>query len=157
MRTITLTQPWATLVAIGAKRIETRSWPTSYRGELAVHAAKYRNNAEIHDTVMQPAFYRALLNESGGLVAIPSGAIVAVCRLAGCELTDQVMSIHAQDVPGLTLPEQEIEFGNFSSGRYAWFLEDVRQLREPIPAKGALGLWEWTPPADLDQLLVGAP
>ncbi len=40
MRCITLTQPWATLVAIGAKTIETRSWGTKYRGELAVHAAK---------------------------------------------------------------------------------------------------------------------
>ena len=29
MRVLTLTQPWATLVAIGAKRIETRSWAKS--------------------------------------------------------------------------------------------------------------------------------
>jgi hypothetical protein len=40
MKALTLTQPWATLVAIGAKTIETRSWPTSYRGPLAIHAAK---------------------------------------------------------------------------------------------------------------------
>ena len=40
MKALTLTQPWATLVAIGAKRIETRSWRTSYRGPLAIHAAK---------------------------------------------------------------------------------------------------------------------
>jgi hypothetical protein len=38
MKGLTLTQPWATLVAIGAKRIETRSWPTRYRGLLAIHA-----------------------------------------------------------------------------------------------------------------------
>ncbi|MFL5577327.1 MAG: ASCH domain-containing protein [Gemmatimonadaceae bacterium] len=40
MKALTLTQPWATLVAIGAKTIETRSWPTHYRGEVAIHAAK---------------------------------------------------------------------------------------------------------------------
>ncbi len=40
MKALTLTQPWATLVAIGAKCIETRSWRTSYRGPLAIHAAK---------------------------------------------------------------------------------------------------------------------
>jgi hypothetical protein len=39
MKALTLTQPSATLVAPGAKRIETRSWPTSYRGPLAIHAA----------------------------------------------------------------------------------------------------------------------
>ncbi len=40
MRTLTLTQPWATLVALGAKTIETRSWQTSYRGPLAIHAGQ---------------------------------------------------------------------------------------------------------------------
>ena len=40
MKALTLTQPWASLVAIGAKRIETRSWSTPYRGLLAIHAAK---------------------------------------------------------------------------------------------------------------------
>ena len=39
MKVLTLTQPWATLVAIGAKRIETRSWATKYRGPLLIHAA----------------------------------------------------------------------------------------------------------------------
>src|SRR6266567_3747703 len=37
---LTLTQPFATLVAGGAKHLETRSWSTSYRGPLAIHAAK---------------------------------------------------------------------------------------------------------------------
>jgi len=39
VKTLTLSQRWATLVALGAKRIETRSWRTSYRGPLAIHAA----------------------------------------------------------------------------------------------------------------------
>lgn len=32
MKALSLTQPWATLMAIGAKRIETRSWGAAYRG-----------------------------------------------------------------------------------------------------------------------------
>src|ERR1051325_5993743 len=40
MKALTLTQPWATLIAIGAKRIETRSWSTDYHGQIAIHAAK---------------------------------------------------------------------------------------------------------------------
>ncbi len=40
MKALTLTQPWASLVAVGAKRIETRSWETNYRGTIAIHAAK---------------------------------------------------------------------------------------------------------------------
>ena len=40
MKTLTFLQPWATLVALEAKRIETRSWRTSYRWPLAIHASK---------------------------------------------------------------------------------------------------------------------
>src|SRR5580765_8422282 len=40
MKILSLHQPWASLVAIGAKRYETRSWKTDYRGPIAIHAAK---------------------------------------------------------------------------------------------------------------------
>lgn len=39
MKVLTLHQPWASLVALGVKTIETRSWSTQYRGPLAIHAA----------------------------------------------------------------------------------------------------------------------
>ena len=39
MKAISLLQPWATLVSIGAKRVETRSWRTDYRGPIAIHAS----------------------------------------------------------------------------------------------------------------------
>ena len=40
MKAITIWQPWASLLACGGKRFETRSWATSYRGPIAIHAAK---------------------------------------------------------------------------------------------------------------------
>lgn len=40
MRAISLWQPWASLVVLGAKKIETRHWSTNYRGPLLIHAAK---------------------------------------------------------------------------------------------------------------------
>lgn len=40
MKALTLHQPWASLIALGHKRIETRSWSTPYRGPLAIHAGK---------------------------------------------------------------------------------------------------------------------
>lgn len=39
MRVLTVRQPWASLIALGVKTIETRSWSTDYRGPLAIHAA----------------------------------------------------------------------------------------------------------------------
>lgn len=40
---------------------------------------------------------------------------------------------------------REYVFGDYTPGRYAWILEDVKQLPEPIPAKGHQGLWNWEP------------
>jgi len=37
---LTLWQPYASLTALSAKGNEIRSWATSYRGPLAIHAAK---------------------------------------------------------------------------------------------------------------------
>lgn len=42
MKAISLWQPWASLVALGVKTIETRSWSTKYRGPLTIHAAARR-------------------------------------------------------------------------------------------------------------------
>lgn len=41
MKALTLRQPSASLVAVGVKKIETRSWSTAYRGRIAIHAAKH--------------------------------------------------------------------------------------------------------------------
>lgn len=40
MKAVTISQPFATLVALGAKTLETRSWATKHRGDLAIHAGQ---------------------------------------------------------------------------------------------------------------------
>ncbi len=72
MKTLTLTQPWAQLIAIGAKRIETRSWGTKYRGPIAIHAAKgFPKWAR--ETCLRSPFIEAL-NRANYLPDIPLGA-----------------------------------------------------------------------------------
>ncbi len=147
MKALTLTQPWAQLVAIGAKKIETRSWRTDYTGPLAIHAAKgfpadARELASCRLVLdpMRPYFR----DDIPMLKQYPLGAVVAICRLKACVPTevldpgDTVFSVSVQK-----LSDQEIQFGDFSRGRWGWLLEDIKMLPTPIPAKGALGLWEW--------------
>lgn len=141
MKALTLTQPWATLVAIGAKRIETRSWNTRYCGLVAIHAAK-----------AFPKDAKALVNASGFRLAlmgekIDFGAVVAIVRLVDCCPTvDRILNPAYPSVfrkyPHLDT-EQERAFGNYEPGRWAWVLEFVHRFEKPILAKGALGLWEW--------------
>jgi hypothetical protein len=142
MKALSLTQPWATLVALGAKRIETRSWCTSYRGPLAIHASKRMPKAA--SSLCWEAPFRSVL-ETGGYTAgsvaatnpfgLPLGAVIAVAILA------DVQCITSENWPA----EPEYVFGDYTAGRFAWILGHVQRLSEPIPVKGRLGLWEWMP------------
>ncbi len=137
MKALTLTQPWASLVAIGAKRIETRSWSTSYRGELAIHAAKGfpRDAQDFSRCIRLSVLF-------GPHYEYPRGAVIATCRLMACVRTEELLSKppYASD-----MTEQEQLFGNYEPGRFGWMLSDIRQMAQPEFTKGALGLWEWTP------------
>lgn len=136
MKVLTLTQPWATLVAIGAKRIETRSWQTTYRGPLLIHAGKGlagMSRADLEEIISTEPFTSAL--EAAGITEasqLPRGAIVARCVLVDVERVEK-----------LRVSTQERAFGNYAPGRFGWLLSDIRALPEPIPAKGALGLWDY--------------
>lgn len=156
MKALTLTQPWATLVAIGAKRIETRSWQTAYRGPLAIHAAKgfpkwardTCTDENFWEVLMAPHldWERTWLNIPKSL--LPLGCVIATCQLIACKFITSAMSPGTPEEMALRSsitppPEPERSFGDYETGRYAWILEDVQMLQKPIPAKGALSLWEW--------------
>lgn len=154
MKALSLTQPWATLVAIGAKRIETRSWSTNYRGELAIHAAKgwpreYRDlpHTEPFRSTFMGAGLRGPYSDFQG--EMPRGAIVAVACLMGVGGTELVTELKDFFAPGVGLLPHEIEFGNYAPGRFAWLLHDVRRLATPVACRGTLGLW--TVPGDVER------
>ena len=61
---LSLWQPWASLIAIGAKHIETRHWKTDYRGPIAIHAAKRWTQEEI-DFALGSSFAYDALTKAG--------------------------------------------------------------------------------------------
>lgn len=137
MKALTLTQPWATLVTIGAKQFETRSWGTSYRGPLGIHAAKGFPN-DCRELCLEEPF-RSTLVAAGinTLRDLPLGQMLATCNLVDCLRTEMVVE-ELQRTESL-----EYHFGNYGPHRYAFKLNNVQRLEAPIPVKGALGLWEW--------------
>lgn len=141
MKAITLTQPWATLVAVGAKKIETRSWTTTYRGELAIHAAKGIGRESL-DAMMLPPFKDALRKAGYMFLAdLPRASVIATVTLVDVVPCDKYLR-----VSGISHDEQA--FGDFGQGRYAWFMQDVKRVEPPVPAVGHLSLWEWYPPLE---------
>jgi len=153
MKCLSLTQPYATLIARGAKRVETRSWATRYQGPIAIHAAKgFPWDAK--DLAIGSKVFRDALGfdeENRELLkTLPRGAVVATATLLFCTEVEDLTAqnpdpYYVKLSKGMQLPLSELErkFGNYSPGRYGYVLGDVRPLVEPIPAIGALGLWEW--------------
>lgn len=130
MKALSLWQPWASLIACGAKKIETRSWGTSYRGPIAIHAAKkwgpeQRGNAELL-RVLLPRWEQLL---SG---ALPLGEVVAIAGLVDvAEMTDSWIGEQTST---------ERICGGYAPGRFGWMLERVRPVFG-LPLRGYQGLW----------------
>ncbi|MDX2148063.1 MAG: ASCH domain-containing protein, partial [Planctomycetota bacterium] len=140
MKCISLWQPWATLMVIGAKRIETRSWQTKYFGPLAIHASKKWNGDSWEMCVLRPHFREALreffpepVSDSYAMSKksprmLPLGCIVGTVHLVGCAST-QMLTLGP-------VSEQERAFGDFSIGRFGWITTQPRRLAKPIPFVG---------------------
>ena len=155
MKALTLTQPWATLVAIGAKQWETRSWETPYRGPLAIHAAKGWTSAD-RRLVREDQFFGLALALAGIIdpEQLPRGAVVAMVDLVSVRFTGQLSPGNSWPQPWIAeLGDDERHVGNYSPRRYGWKLSNVRRLREPIPARGALGLWDLALPDNAEAQL----
>lgn len=135
MKALSLTQPWATAIILGVKQVETRSWSTNYRGLIAIHAAK-----------TFPKWAKDFANTEytlGRLPCIyPLGAIIGLAKIAEVGRTEFVQ---------FAVSAIERLYGDYSEGRYGWRLTDVIALPEPIPCKGALGLWNV--PQDIETLI----
>ena len=143
MKALSLWQPWASLIAVGAKTVETRSWaaPQALVGQrIAVHAAK--RASELH-WVNLPIFHDALkrAEDAGDLALIdgrlPLGCIVASAVLVECFRMDHdtCMAVH-DDMP------EEYAFGDWRPGRFGWQLSELEPVAEPIPYRGAQGLFD---------------
>ena len=86
MRALSLYQPWASLIVYGHKRIETRSWSTTYRGTLLIHASKA--------TRWMPDFPR-LLHDAGLPDAMtdlptPCGAVLGSVEVVDCLKSEEL-------------------------------------------------------------------
>ena len=135
---LTLHQPWASLIADGRKTIETRSWPPP-RGligdRIAIHAGK---RIDLH---LSEKWFPG--------EHMPLGAIICTARI------DDVAHVEYGGAPFQTLAwwcgRQEFdrvpidEFGDFSLGRYLWKLAAVKEVSPVVHVRGRQRLWDWAP------------
>jgi len=122
MKALSIKQPWAHLIIVGAKDVENRSRPTGFRGLFAVHVSLKRADYEdvgveaIPREFREPAKWAWERNAS-------AGRIIGTVELVDC--IQDSNSIWAID------------------DYWHWVLRDPRQYKRSRPATGRLGLWEW--------------
>ena len=130
LKAISLWQPYCSLIPLGLKNYETRSWKTKYRGKLLICSTakstkiQYQQYLEICNELELPAW-----NE----INFPHGYALAVCDLVDCiEMTPEFIAQQSQT---------ELKSGDWQIGRYAWKLENVQPITEPLAIKGKQGLF----------------
>ena len=117
MKALSVRQPWAWLIVTGHKDIENRTWRTSHRGLLLIHASQTVDRDAL-------AYFRADFRREG----IPwprqlhTGALVGTVTVVDC------VTRHPSD---------------WFSGPIGWVLANPGEFPKPVPARGALGLWEY--------------
>lgn len=139
---LTLWQPWATLIALKKKTVETRSWapPERYVGaRLAIHASK-NMPAEGEAALETEPFLSALAGRE-----LPCGVIVATATLArvapAMAAQHQMLSRASRAEDDMRRVQCELAFGDYGEGRFAWKLLEIVPMEPPVPCKGAQKLW----------------
>lgn len=135
MKAISLWQPWALawlLTDPDEKRFETRSWYTSYRGPLLIHAAK-KTDGEVMDYLVSRFFLATLERHGLKESDVRFGAIIGRVDLIGCSRMDQM--------PPPT--EREKSWGNWEPNRFAWERGPKTEIFDsPIPYRGQQGFFD---------------
>lgn len=152
LRAITLTQPWATLVADHHKRIETRSWKTYYRGLIGIHSAKSLwpvDGIKGLRVLCQKEPFHSSLQKYDDVGQLPRGHIVALAELVSVVPLEEILGKERFEVTGAEgetyqylLDEKELALGNYEPTRFAWLLDAVTPLSQSVPAIGQQALWD---------------
>lgn len=129
--TLTIKQPWATLIVNGGKDIENRSWSTRFRGPVLIHASKKRDIEELRS-------YRHLQhcrdieiewkgNETRKWSELPCGGVIGTAEIVDCVVSSG---------------------SKWFVGEFGFVLANARPLPF-FPCRGALGFWHCEYPQSL--------
>lgn len=137
---LSLSEPWAHLVALSEKMIETRGFkPKTMPKFIAIQAAKkvpdiglglMRSNNFFYETLKKHGYQAGTLKSQ---VKDSLGHIIAVVQTKAVFSTDEFCN--------LPLTDKELAFGDYSAKRWGWMFSKVWKLEKPIPCKGMLSLF----------------
>ena len=145
MKAITLYEPWASLMSIGAKVNETRGCRTSHRGDICIHAAK-TDHGTPEDLI--PAILKAFQTRHTQPHPDSLGCIIAVVDLWDVQPSEKFYVEPATTDP-FCITEEEFGFGNYMAGRFIFRTRNLRRLKTPVPCRGFQSIG-WTVPPEVE-------
>lgn len=137
MKVLSIKQPWASLIVLGVKRFEIRSWSTDYRGPLLIHASSSAPTATLFNDIehwgMLPLLERVGFDSLAALKALPRSAVVGRVMLDDIWTAEQLRTRATHDDAVITgLPDKEQSY---------WKLNDPAAIDPVEDIKGKLNLW----------------
>lgn len=137
MRALSIRQPWAFAVVVGAKTVENRTWSSRHVGRLAIHASKREELGAV----------RQVLRAIRGQFRLRLG-IEGLCQLykerkaLGC-VVGQVEMVGCTN--GADALATDAEMDRWFEGPAGFVFRNARIAMDPVPCRGRLGMWELPP------------
>lgn len=150
MKALTLWQPWASLIMIGAKPYEFRKWNFTDKPHLArlvdqrtvIHAgARPWKRFELEDIVARI--------EEGESALVADVAKPFIEKIIDGEITIPLAAALGTAIIGRPQKSFDIfkhivaDSDRLDHQMYAWPVSDPQAFAQPIPAAGAQGFWNW--------------
>lgn len=143
---VTLHQPWASLILVGAKPFETRSWapPVRLIGKtLGIHAGLAVARR------LPPDIANAVAKVLGADWAdtVPTGKLLCTVTVRGAWRTGErdvdgtIATVEARAGSPTLTRFREDPFGDYAAGRWIWGLEAITPLMPQPPMSGRQRLW----------------
>lgn len=120
---LSIRQPHAHGVVTGDKKVENRSWSSSFRGPLWIHASKSLEDLECQSWKSWRLDYPSLPADASTL---GFGAIIGMVDMVDCLDEEEALERY---------PDQE----DFIGGPWCFLFENPRRLKKPIPWVGNRG------------------
>lgn len=121
MKCISISQPFADLIISGKKNIELRSWNTSFRGELLIHAPLKIRKVDVKRLKIEKKFV--------------TGAIIGKVQLYDVKKYNSTKEIKLDQ-------KFHCSTKKFQNKTFGFMLKNSKPLRIPIPWKGQLGIFD---------------
>lgn len=137
-KALSLTRPWDELILLGLKPIENRTWTTTHRGTLVIHAARSWDPTAL-EVAARNGVDPDVITALGTAKTAPTGYRGTVTLDDVCPGRD-----------ALTCTCGPWAFDD----QHHWQVSHPMRLPTPIDGRGQLGLW--TPPAEVLEQIAGA-